>query len=154
MAETCRPKILNLQRTLPEVEDTKGFVDGSYYMLPLRIARPRAIGERVIWSPHSDMYEKEDSFVLRFELPDIKPEDVSISVRANTLTVRGEHRPPEGVKEGECRCAEICYGTFARSVVIPAPINADKVQANLENGILEVCLPKAEEVKHIKVRTR
>ena len=152
MAETCRPKIPGLKRKLPEIEDSEELIDGSYYRLPLRIIRPRVKGERVIWSPHGDMYEKEDSFVLRFELPEVRPEDVSISIRGNTLMIRGEHRPPEGVREGECRCAEICYGAFRRTVDIPAPINADQVQAKMENGILEISLPKAREVKHIKIK--
>lgn len=74
----------------------------------------------------------------------------------DTLSLKGERQPPEGIKEEEWQSAEICYGPFSRFISIPSAVNADKIEANFENGILEIRLPKAEELKpkQIKVQTR
>lgn len=111
----------------------------------------RRIPEDVSWAPPLDMYEKEDSFTVRVEVPGVKMDDIDISVTGDTVTIKGERKAPEGVKDEEYQCCEVCYGTFTRSVVMPAAVDADKVEAKYNDGILEVHIPKAKAAKPKKI---
>lgn len=110
--------------------------------------------EELGWTPSVEMYEKEDKFIVRTELPGMKKEEFDISVLGNTLTIKGERKAESEVKEEDYYRCELCYGKFSRSVALPAAVEAKKVEANYENGILEVTLPKAEEAKAKKVEVK
>ncbi len=100
-----------------------------------------------------DLYETPEAVIVRASLPGIKPEDVDITLDANTLTIRGEiQAPPE---EGTYLLQEQRYGPFARSVEIGTAIQAEKASASFNNGVLTLTIPKAEEAKPrvIKVKT-
>jgi HSP20 family protein len=75
--------------------------------------------EDLVWMPAMELYEKEDQYVIRMELPGIKPEDVGITVSGDTLTVKGERKPSSNVSEDEYQMCETCYGSFSRSVTLP-----------------------------------
>jgi len=94
-----------------------------------------------------DMYETDDAVVVKSSVPGVKPEDLEISIVGDTLTIKGETRAEEEVKEENYIRRERCYGSYSRSVVIPVPVVADKAEAEFENGVLTLTLPKAEEVK-------
>ena len=100
------------------------------------------------------MYEKDEKFVVRAELPGMKKEDADISVLGDTLTIKGERKAEAEVKDEDYYRCELCYGKFSRSVALPAAVEAGKVQASYENGILEITLPKAEEAKPKKVEVK
>ncbi|MDH5364624.1 MAG: Hsp20/alpha crystallin family protein [Dehalococcoidia bacterium] len=106
------------------------------------------------WTPGVELYEKDDKFVVRAELPGMKKEEFDISVLGNTLTIKGERKAESEVKDEDYYRCELCYGKFSRSVALPAAVEAKKVEANYENGILEVTLPKAEEAKPKKVEVK
>ena len=110
--------------------------------------------EELGWMPSVEMYEKEDKFVVRTELPEMRKEEFDISVLGNTLTIKGERKAESEVKDEDYYRCELCYGKFSRSVALPAAVEAKKVEANYENGILEVTLPKAEEAKPKKVEVK
>ena len=114
----------------------------------------RAPREELGWMPSVEMYEKEDKFVVRTELPGMRKEEFDISVLGNTLTIKGERKAESEVKDEDYYRCELCYGKFSRSVALPAAVEAKKVEANYENGILEVTLPKAEEAKPKKVEVK
>jgi HSP20 family protein len=157
MMERWRPRGLTLPRTFREMEEEMDrFWNETMRIWPMRLSWRRVPGENEAWAPSMDMYEKEDSFILRFELPGVKPEDVDISMSGDTLTIKGERRVPMGIKEEEYQCTEMCYGAFSRSITIPTAVKTEKIEANFENGILEIALPKAEEVKpkQIKIQTK
>ncbi|MDD5701547.1 MAG: Hsp20/alpha crystallin family protein [Dehalococcoidales bacterium] len=118
--------------------------------------RRRLPEEEYIWAPSIEMYEKENSYIIRLELPGVKPDNVDISISGDTLTVKGERVPPEDIKDEEYQLCEMCYGSFNRSIVLPEPVNADAIEANFENGIMDIRLPKKEEVKprQIKIQSR
>jgi HSP20 family protein len=103
-----------------------------------------------------DMYETDDAIVVKSAIPGIKPEELDVSVTGDTLTIKGETRSEEEVKEEHYIRRERRYGSFSRSLAIPAQIVADKAKAEFENGVLTLTLPKAEEVKPkaIKVKAR
>jgi HSP20 family protein len=114
----------------------------------------RVPSEEVGWTPGVEVYEKDDKFVVRAELPGMKKEELDISVLGDTLTIKGERKAKSEVKDEDYYRCELCYGKFSRSVALPAAVEAKKVEANYENGILEITLPKAEEAKPKKVEVK
>jgi HSP20 family protein len=103
------------------------------------------------WAPVIDVFEKEDKFMVKAELPGMKEEDIDVSVVGNTLTIRGERTAESEVKEDDYYCCERSYGSFSRSIAVPSNVDAQKIEANYEDGVLEVSLPKKPEVKPKKV---
>lgn len=94
-----------------------------------------------------DMYETDDDLVISAELPGLKPEDVDISVTGNTLTLKGEFQTEREGERGNVHFQERRYGEFQRSVPLPSGVNTEDAEAELEDGVLKVMLPKAKEAK-------
>jgi HSP20 family protein len=107
--------------------------------------------EEMGWAPAIEVLEKGDKFVVRAELPGMKEEDIDVSVAGDTLIIRGERKAETEVEEENYYCCERSYGSFLRSIVIPSHVNVDKIEANYEDGLLEISLPKAPEVKPKKI---
>lgn len=101
-----------------------------------------------------DVYETDNEFVVKASLPGIKPEDVEITMTGDTLTIKGETKADEEVKQENYYLQERKYGSFVRSVTIPVLVQADKADAKFEHGILTLTLPKAEEVKPRTIRVK
>lgn len=137
-------------------------------LVSLREAMNRLFEESFVWpwperlvpgrvgSVPLDVYETEDTVVVKAALPGIKPEDVDITVRENTLVIKGEAKAAEEVREENYLRRELRYGAFSREVSLPTMVRADRAEAMCENGILTIKLPKAEEVKPktIKIKTK
>lgn len=102
-------------------------------------------------TPAIEVFEKEDMYVVKAELPGTKQEDIDVSVVGDTLTIRGEKKAETEIKEENYICRESSYGSFHRSISLPSNINPQKIEANFEDGVLEINLPKAAEVKAKKV---
>ena len=108
------------------------------------------------WIPPVDIYQNgSDELVLKAELPDMKQEDIEITVDNNTLTIKGEKKIANDVKDDQILRVERRYGTFTRSFSLPPTVDASKVEAEYKNGILTLKLPLREEAKprQIPVRT-
>jgi len=103
------------------------------------------------WAPAIEVFEKEDKFVVKAELPGMREEDIDVSVVGDTLTIKGERKAESEVKEEDYYCCERSYGSFSRSIALPSSVDAKKIEAGYEDGVLEVSLPKAPEVKAKKV---
>jgi HSP20 family protein len=98
------------------------------------------------WSPALDLYESGDHLVAVVELPGMRKEDIDISLHDGTLTISGERK--RQINNGETtQRTERYVGTFRRSIALPTRVDASKVGATYQNGILKVTLPKAEEAK-------
>ena len=97
--------------------------------------------------PAVDVFEKADKFVVKAELPGIKEEDIHVSVVGDTLSIRGEKKTETEVKEEDYYRSECSYGSFYRSIRVPSNVNADKISASFEDGVLDVALPKSAKVK-------
>ena len=106
------------------------------------------------WSPPLEVAEDEDKITVRLELPGVKKDDVEVSLSDNTLTIRGEKKREEETKDENIVRIERVYGSFQRSISLPAAVDADKVEAKLNDGVLEVVLPKHEEVKPRKIKVQ
>ena len=119
------------------------------------VGRPAttAVGERM-WLPAVDVHETKDDLVLSFDIPGVTEKDVHLTITGDLLTVRGEReRRFERDGSGETyHRVERIYGRFERSVQLPMTVQTDKVKASYRDGVLEVKLPKAEEVKPKEIK--
>ena len=109
------------------------------------------------WAPPVDIYQSADQeLVLKAELPDIAPEDIELNINNDTLTISGEKRLSDEVKEDQYHRIERRYGTFSRSFSLPSSVDATKISAEHKNGVLTVRLPAREEARprQIKVDVR
>ncbi|MBI2877705.1 MAG: Hsp20/alpha crystallin family protein [Candidatus Tectomicrobia bacterium] len=110
------------------------------------LSRSRQVEEglaRSKWTPLVDVYETEESLVLRADLAGMKEADIQVEVRENTLILRGERKPLAGVREESYHRIERPYGPFQRAFALPCNVCQDQVQASYCDGILEIVLPKA-----------
>jgi len=103
------------------------------------------------WAPAIEITEKENKFTVKAELPGVKEEDINLSVTGDMLTIEGEKKTESEVKKKGYQYSEASYGSFSRSIAIPSTVNADKIEASFDKGVLEITLPKAPEVKAKKI---
>jgi HSP20 family protein len=102
---------------------------------------------RGIWAPPVDIYETDEAFVLKAELPGFSKEDVQVELHENRLTLRGERKHESEAKEEQYHRRERAYGRFERVFWLPTPVDADKIQATFKEGVLDLRLPKSETAK-------
>jgi len=107
--------------------------------------------ERQSWTPSVDVIETDDAIKLKAELAAMKPEDIKIEVQDNVLTVSGERHFEEEVKEDRYYRIERRYGSFSRSIALPQTADEGKIEADYDNGVLQVTVPKAEVAKPKKI---
>jgi HSP20 family protein len=94
-----------------------------------------------------DVYEEKDEIVAKAELPGMSKDDINVNVADHILTIKGEKKKEEETKDEDYFFSERSYGTFVRSIELPADVQTEKAKANFKNGILEIRLPKTEEAK-------
>lgn len=97
--------------------------------------------------PAVDVFEEKDSIVIKAEIPGLAKEDVTIQLTDSMLTIKGEKKREEEVKEDDYYRCERSFGSFSRAVGLPCEVKADQVKASFKNGVLEVRMPKTEEAK-------
>jgi HSP20 family protein len=106
---------------------------------------------RALWdipsAPGMDLYQTDDAVVVKMGLPGIEPEDIQVSVNDGVLTIRGEVKEEKEDKAKTYHLRERRYGAFSRSVNLPSSVDVEKSDAQFENGVLTLTLPKAEEAK-------
>ena len=103
------------------------------------------------WRPAVDIYETENGLVLKAELPGVKKEDVSVEIKDNILTLKGERVEDKQVDEDNYYRRERCFGTFQRSFNLEQSIQPEKIKAKFKDGVLEVEIPRPEEEKPKKI---
>jgi HSP20 family protein len=118
----------------------------SFFELPLWSNFGRAGQLFTGWSPALDLYQSNDNVTAVVELPGMRKEDIDISLHDGTLTISGESKRESSNGEKAER-TERYVGSFRRSIALPTRVDASKVSATYQDGILKVTLPKAEEVK-------
>jgi HSP20 family protein len=106
------------------------------------------------WSPAIEVFEKEDKYVVKAELPGLKEEDVDVSVNDDTLCLKGEKKTEHEVEEEEYHWSERTFGSFLRTIKLPSNVDTKKIEAEYENGMLEITLPKMAEVKPKKITVK
>ena len=99
------------------------------------------------WVPRVDISETEDEIIVRADIPGMKKEDIKVTLADNVLTISGEKKIERDEKKENYHRVERVFGTFSRSFYIPTNVDASKITAKYNNGVLEVRLPKKEEAK-------
>lgn len=100
------------------------------------------------WVPAVDIYETNDKdVVVKVEVPDMKREDIKVTFENNVLTIEGERKASDEVKNEQYHRIERRYGAFRRSFTLPASVDGSRVQAAYQDGILKVTLPQRPEAK-------
>ncbi len=111
---------------------------------------PREEGERV-FAPVVDVYETDQELVVKAELPGVKKENVEVSIRDNTLYIRGEKKEEKEEKTEAYHRVERVYGRFERVLPLPTDVKVESAKAEFKDGVLEIRIPKAEGAKERKI---
>lgn len=104
------------------------------------------------WTPFVDIYETENELVIKADLPDLNEKELDIRVENNTLTIRGERKFEQTVKEDNYLRIERNYGSFSRSFGLPNTVNTEAIKADYKNGVLSVELPMSAESKPKQIK--
>ena len=104
-------------------------------------------GRERAWTPAIDVVREDGHLVVRADLPGIKPEEVKIEVEDDILTVSGEHMESEEEKGKHYVRHERRFGSFSRSMALPAGVDPKKIEAKTHDGVVEVTIPLPEKVK-------
>ena len=100
-----------------------------------------------IWHPNVDVYETEDSYVLKADLPGVNKKDIKIDVNDNTLTFKGERKFEEKTEKDNYVRVERSYGSFTKSFTLSDNVDTENIKASYKDGVLEITLAKKEEAK-------
>ena len=112
-----------------------------------RIFDDRLDGRERAWTPAIDVVREDGHLVVRADLPGIKPEEVKIEVEDDILTVSGEHEERKDQEEKNFVRRERRYGSFSRSMALPAGVDPKTIEAKTHNGVVEVTIPLSKEAK-------
>jgi len=113
-------------------------------------------GQGVVNAPAAmlplDVQETDDAFVVHASLPGMKPDEVQITVHGDTVTIRGDHQSEDKKDEGTWHLRERRMGSFQRTLTLSTPVDSDKADAQFENGVLSLTLPKSEQAKPKQIK--
>ena len=104
------------------------------------------------WTPSLDVSETTDKVVVKAEAPGIDPKEMDISMSGGVLTLKGEKKKEREENEENYHLVERSYGSFSRSVRLPAEVQEDKVKASYKDGVLTITLPKTERAKERAIK--
>ena len=99
------------------------------------------------WPVALDVIEEKDQYVLKADLPGIKKEDIKVTLEDNILTVAAERKSEAETQDKQIHRSERTYGRYQRTLNLGANVDAGKIRANYKDGVLELIVPKSEEVK-------
>jgi HSP20 family protein len=111
-----------------------------------------AQGSAPAWMPALDISERKDAYLITVELPGVQLDDVQITMEDRLLTIQGERHIANDSSEQQFHRIERRYGAFRRSITLPAHVMADAVQATVEDGVLQIVVPKMEEAKPKRIQ--
>ena len=135
---------LNPWREMPTLPNrVNRFFDDPYF----RTGRMDEDANLGLWNPAVDLYEKDDHFVIKAELPGVDKNDIKVDLKDRVLTLSGERAYDNEVKEENYYRKERSYGKFQRVFTLPADVDSDKITAEFKAGVLRVEVPKPEEKK-------
>jgi HSP20 family protein len=149
--------VMTTQRTLDPIQNLRrlnSLLDEAFANWPAQ--RDESGTLTAAWTPAVDVFEDKDSVKIVAEIPGVKAEDVRISIENQVLTIRGEKKQVAEESTERVHRYERSYGVFERSFALPNLVDADKIEANYDAGILTVTIPKAERArpKEIQVKVK
>ena len=131
-----------------ELDELQNRISTLFGRAPVRKEGDKQEALRVAeWAPLVDITEDEKEYTIKAELPDVKKDDVKISVQNDALSITGERKYEKEEKNKKYHRVERAYGSFSRSFTVPEDADADRVSAEFKDGLLQVHLPKSEKVK-------
>jgi HSP20 family protein len=113
-----------------------------------------AVDSAPVWAPALDIAERKDAYLVSVELPGVKLDDLKITLDDGLLTIQGERSFAHDTSEQQYHRIERRYGALRRSITLPAHVVADAVEASIEDGVLQILVPKAEEAKPKRIAVR
>ncbi|MDH4232898.1 MAG: Hsp20/alpha crystallin family protein [Nitrospirota bacterium] len=102
--------------------------------------------------PHVDMLDRKAEIVVRAELPGVEKDNIDLTMTKEALTIKGEVKKDEELQKEDYYLSERRYGSFSRTLPLPVEIDSSKVKAHFRNGVLEIVLPKKEDVKPQEIK--
>ncbi|MBM4121237.1 MAG: Hsp20/alpha crystallin family protein [Nitrospira sp.] len=130
-----------------ELEDMQSRLGTLFGRLPVRKEGGKEAMTVAEWAPLVDIVEDEKEYLIKAELPEVKKEDVKVTVEDDVLTITGERKYEKEEKGKKYHRVERAYGSFERSFTLPEDADGSKVNAEFKDGILKVRLPKSEKAK-------
>jgi len=131
-----------------EMEQTQGLLNRIFGLPP---ARSGTGGQEAMsvpgWAPSVDISEDDKEWLVTADLPDVKKDDVKVTVENGVLTITGERKFEKEEKNKKYHRIERSYGNFLRSFTLPDAADGSKVNAEFKDGVLKVHLPKSEKAK-------
>ena len=106
------------------------------------------------WAPAVDISERKDAYLVAAELPGMKADDLQITFEDGLLTIQGERRFAHDSAEEKVHRTERCYGAFRRSITLPSHVEADKIEASVQDGVLQILMPKTPDVQAKRIQVR
>ena len=106
------------------------------------------------WAPALDISERKDAYLMTVELPGVKLDDLQITLQDGLLTIQGERHFANDSSDQQFHRVERRYGAFRRSITLPTHVQADAVEATVEDGVLQIMVPKMEEAKPKRIQVR
>ncbi len=101
-----------------------------------------------------DVYQTADKIMVKSTIAGVKPEDIDISINNDMLTIRGKRQADNEISDKDYLYKECFWGAFSRSIILPVEIEAENIEASLENGVLTISLPKAKNAKQISIKVK
>jgi HSP20 family protein len=130
-----------------ELEDVSDRLNRMFARPATRTANGKETMTVADWLPSVDISETEGEYQIKAEIPDVKKEDVKVTVEDGVLTIQGERKHEKEEKGRKYHRIERSYGSFVRTFSLPDVIEEDKVKAEFKDGVLNLYLPKSEKAK-------
>ncbi|MBA4348717.1 MAG: molecular chaperone [Thermodesulfovibrio sp.] len=139
---------------LKELDEMRRDMDRLFeeFFAPSRRRRGWVKPEVGIIVPNIEMYDRKNEIVVKAELPGVTKEDIDLSITKDSLTLKGEVKKEEEVKEENYYSSERSYGSFTRTIALPVEVESEKAKASFKSGVLEIVLPKKEDAKPKEIK--
>jgi HSP20 family protein len=139
---------------LGELEQLQNRLSTLFGRAPARRGDGREDLAMADWAPLADITEDDKEYIIKTELPDVKKDDVKVTVENGVLTIAGERKFEKEEKKKKYHRVERAYGRFIRSFTLPDDADAGKVKADFKDGVLTVHLPKSEHAKSKQIEVK
>jgi HSP20 family protein len=106
------------------------------------------------WAPALDISERKDAYLVTVELPGVDADDLQVTLEDGLLTIQGERYFAHDSSEQHFHRVERRYGAFRRSITLPAHVMAEQIEATVDNGVLQIMVPKTEEATPRRIQVR
>lgn len=130
-------------RNVTDIQGEMNRLFDTFLGRPLAGAAPSAR----MWMPPIDMAETDDELILTVEIPGVREKDVTVSITGDLLSIKGQRRPDDAATDRKPLHVERLYGQFERLIQLPLPVQGDRVKATFREGVLQISLPKSDELR-------